>query len=230
MVLKFLGEQIDIHTGGVDHINVHHTNEIAQSENYTGKTYSTFFCHNEFVNLNDQKMAKSAGEFITVQTLIDKNFNPLSFRYLTLQNQYRKKMNFTWDALQAAENALQKLQRSILNFTHTNTRELDENYLSEFKKSLEDDLNIPESLATLWRLVKDAAISENKKYWTALEMDRVLSLDLGKNFLHEVAPSVSDEIQNLLELRKKYRAEKNWAEADKIRDQLVKIGVEIKDK
>lgn len=232
MVLKFLGEQIDIHTGGVDHINVHHTNEIAQSENYTGKTYSTFFCHNEFVNINDQKMAKSSGEFITVQTLIEKNFNPLSFRYLTLQNHYRKKMNFSWESLEASQTALHKLQRLVANFTHTNTRELDENYLSEFKKSLEDDLNIPEALATLWKLVKDSAVSENKKYWTALEMDRVLSLDLGKEKSdNQSQQNISDpKVQELINLRNQYRAEKNWTEADKIRDQLVALGVEVKDK
>lgn len=227
MALKFLGEQMDIHTGGVDHINVHHTNEIAQSENFTGKTYSTFFCHNEFLNINDQKMAKSSGEFITIQSLVDEQFDPLSFRYLTLQNHYRKKMNFSWESLEASQNALKKLQKHVVNFSHTNTRELDENYISEFTKSIEDDLNTPEALATLWKLVKDTAVSENKKYWTALEIDRVLSLDLGKEKSEE---KIDPKIQELIDLRNRYRNEKNWSEADKIRDQLTAFGVEVKDK
>lgn len=227
MVLKFLGEQIDIHTGGVDHINVHHTNEIAQSENFTGKTYSTFFCHNEFVNINDEKMAKSTGNFFTVQSLIEDKIDPLAFRYFCLQSHYRKKMNFTIDSCLATQTALHKLQKQVLNFTHTNTRELDENYLGEFRSSLEDDLNIPEALATLWKLVKDTSISENKKYWTALEMDRVLSLDIGK----EKREAITDpKIQELIDLRNKYRSEKNWVQADKIRDQLVALGFEVKDR
>lgn len=229
MVLKFLGEQIDIHTGGVDHINVHHTNEIAQSENFTGKTYSTFFCHNEFVNLGGEKMAKSSGEFITIQTLIDKNFDPLAFRYLTLQNHYRKKMNFTWEALEASQNALKKLQKTFANFSHTNTREIDENYLLEFKNSLGNDLNIPEALATLWKLVKDENVSENKKYWTTFEMNKIFSLDLEKTDSSNNKNN-NPEIQKLINLREQYRAEKNWPEADKIRDELKKLGFETIDK
>lgn len=176
MVLKFLGEQIDIHTGGVDHINVHHTNEIAQSENYTGKTYATFFCHNEFLDINSERMAKSAGNFYTLQTIIDKGITPLSFRYLCLQSHYRQKMNFSFESLEASQTALLKLQKQISKLEHTETKELSEKYLSKFKNQIDNDLNTPQALATLWTMLKDKEISENAKYWTTKEFDRVFSL------------------------------------------------------
>jgi cysteinyl-tRNA synthetase len=227
MVLKFLGEQIDIHTGGVDHINVHHTNEIAQSENFTGKTYSTFFCHNEFLNVNNSKMAKSEGTGFTLKTLEEKNILPLSFRYLCLQSHYRQKMNFTFENIEASQSALKRLQNIFLLLKGENKIEkLNEEYLNKFKLSLEDDLNTAQALATLWEMLKDSQISDSEKYFTALKMDEVLSLDLGKKLESEISP----EIQKLIDLRNKYREEKNYAEADRLRDELKSLGYEAKDK
>lgn len=226
MVLKFLGEQIDIHTGGVDHINVHHTNEIAQSENFTGKVYSQFFCHNEFLNVNEEKMAKSAGNFYTLQTIVEQNFNPLAFRYLVLQSHYRQKMNFSIENIEASQNALKRLQNQILNLTHAETKKVSEIYLKKFTESLRDDLNTAQALATLWEMLKDDSVPNEEKYFTALKMDEVLSLDLGKFEEKEI----SEEVQKLIDLRNQFRTEKNWAESDKIRDQLKALGYEIKDK
>ncbi len=232
MVLKFLGEQIDIHTGGVDHINVHHTNEIAQSENFTGKTYSNFFCHNEFLNVNNARMAKSEGTGLTVKDLVEKDINPLAFRYLCLQSHYRQKMNFSFENIEASQNALKRLQNTITSLKRSTDErsesegDVAEKYLTEFKESLEDDLNTASALATLWEMLKDSEVTDSQKYFTALKMDEVLSLDLGKETQKEITP----EIEELINLRNKYRAEKNWAEADKIREQLKTLGYEIKDK
>ncbi len=239
MARKFLGETFDIHIGGIDLMTVHHINEVAQSECAYDKTFCNFFVHGEMLNIKNEKMSKSKGNYLTMNSILEQNINPLSYRYFLLQTHYRKQSNFTWESLQASENALQKLQKIVFNLTHSNTRELDENYLGEFKKSLEDDLNIPECLATLWKLVKDSSVSENKKYWTALEMDRVFSLDLGKNTFEKSqgstlrnpeAEASNPKIQELLEQRSKFRTEKNWAESDRIRDELKKLGVEVVDK
>ncbi len=182
MALKFLGQQIDIHTGGVDHINVHHTNEIAQSENFTGKTYSTFFCHNEFLDVNSEKMAKSTGNHFTVQTIVEQNISPLAFRYLCLQSHYRQKMNFTIESLKAAETALNKLKRQILALPHPISpykgEELNTKYFDKFKLQIENDLNTPQALATLWTLMKDKEVNSEEKINTIKKMDTVFSLDL----------------------------------------------------
>jgi len=178
MVLKFLGEQIDIHTGGVDHINVHHTNEIAQSENFTGKTYSTFFCHNEFLDVSNEKMSKSLDNYFTIQTIEEKNITPLSFRYLCLQSHYRQKMNFTIETLEASQTALNKLKRQVEKLNKNEKEETNEKYLEKFTSQLENDLNTPQALATLWTMLKDKEVNDNQKYWTIKKFDQVFSLDL----------------------------------------------------
>jgi cysteinyl-tRNA synthetase len=178
MALKYLGEQMDIHTGGVDHINVHHTNEIAQSENFTGKTYSTFFCHNEFLDLDNEKMAKSTGNYFTIESIVEKNISPIAFRYLTLQNHYRQKLNFTIESLQASETALNKLKRQVEKMDKNETEEINEKYFNKFKSQLENDLNTAQALATLWTLLKDKEVTDNQKYWTIKKFDEVFSLGL----------------------------------------------------
>jgi len=233
MVLKFLGEQIDIHTGGVDHINVHHTNEIAQSENFTGKTYSTFFCHNEFLNVDNEKMAKSANNFYTLQSIVDHGIDPLAFRYLTLQSHYRQKMNFSFDNLNASETALHKLKRltSTLNIDDPIQEMYDFDYVNKFKTELEDDLNTPQALATLWTLVKDENISPEVKYLTIKEMDKVLSLDLFTPPAdNKEEKPITEDIQVLINQRDEHRRQKNFAEADRIRAELKQLGYDIADK
>ena len=248
MVLKFLGEQIDIHTGGVDHINVHHTNEIAQSENFTGKVYSTFFCHNEFLDIGNEKMSKSLGNFFTLQTIVDENISPLSFRYLCLQSHYRQKMNFSVEGLKAAENALNKLKRQVLELgtkigagsplfergvggDFVAGEHLNFPYLDKFTLELEEDLNTPQALATLWTLIKDENVSDTQKYFTIKKMDEVFSLDL-----FTLPPTTEDkkeitlEIQELIDKRNEFRKQKNFAEADLIRSKLNDLGFEILDK
>jgi cysteinyl-tRNA synthetase len=226
MAKKFLGDSIDIHLGGIDLRNIHHTNEIAQSECANGKVFSNFFLHGEFIDINGVKMSKSLNNELTLRSIEEKNFSPLALRYLFLQTHYRKKLDFTFESLEASQNALTKLQKNILNLQHYDSVDVSEKYISLFKESLNDDLNIAGALATLWTMLKDDEVTDNQKYFTALEMDQVLSLDLGKQNEKEITP----EIQELIDLRNKYRADKNWAESDKIRDQLKSLGYEINDK
>lgn len=234
MALKFLGEQIDIHTGGVDHINVHHTNEIAQTENFTGKTFSTFFCHNEFLNVNDEKMAKSAGNFATIQTIVDNGYDPLAFRYLILQSHYRQKMNFSFENIQAAQTALHNLKKQIQALPlptspYKGEEPAAHEYLDKFKAALNDDLNTAQALALVWTLIKDGTYTDEQKYWTIKQMDSVFSLDLFSPIKDE-EKEITPEIQELINKRNGFRKEKNWAEADRIRDELKNLGYEIKDK
>ena len=238
MARYFLGETFDIHVGGTDLMTVHHINEVAQSECAYDKTFCNFFCHGEMLNIKNEKMSKSKGNYITMNTILENKIDPVAYRYFLLQTHYRKQVNFSWEALEASQNALKKMQKQVANFAHTNTRELDENYLKEFTNAINDDLNIPEALATLWKLVKDSAVSENKKYWTALEFDVILSLSLEKsansehqeNSGNSTNSPISPEIQELIDLRNKYRTDKNWAEADKIRDKLKELGYVVNDK
>ncbi len=179
MVLKYLGEQIDIHTGGVDHINVHHTNEIAQSENFTGKKYSTFFCHNEFLDVNNIKMSKSKNNFFTLRDIEEKNISPLAFRYLTLTVNYRQKLNFTWEGLEAAQTALNKLKNKVESFKEQNLEvAISEDYKNKFLEKLNNDLNTAQALALLWTLLKDKSVQGGEKLGTILYFDKVFSLGL----------------------------------------------------
>lgn len=227
MAYKFLGEQMDIHTGGIDHINVHHTNEIAQSENFTGKTYANFFCHCAFLDIDNTKMSKSKNNFFSMRDIEEKGIAPLAFRYLILGAHYRQNLNFTWESLQAAQNALLKLEKSTLNIKSDGGK-VSSKYFEEFKSALDNDLNTAQALATLWEMLKDENVSDDDKYATAIKMDEVLSLDLGKD-IAEKKVEITPEIATLIEERKKLRSEKKYTEADEIRNKLISLGIEVKD-
>jgi len=233
---KYLGEQFDIHCGGIDHIPVHHTNEIAQSEAAFGKIPARFWLHNEFLLIDDGKMAKSEGEILTIQTLVDKGFNPLAYRYLTLTAHYRSKLNFTWESLKASQSALESLYSFIRELPEENNAPyppLDsregwgefKEYLDAFKAALNDDLNTPEALAIMWKLIKDIGISDADKKATLLDFDKILGLGLDKIKKTEI-PS---EITKLSQERKDARAKKDWARADELRQRIEQAGWQIKD-
>jgi len=243
MILKLLGEQIDIHTGGIEHIPVHHNNEIAQSEAATGKTpFSRFWLHRAHLQIGGQKIAKSEGNVVYLSEIIEKGFSPLAFRYMLLQSHYRTPASFTWEALEAAQNAYRKLKELVSTPSASGTSpfaeggkiklnsppakgELEGVYIQEFKSVLENDLNTPAALAVVWNLIKDEAISPADKYATLLEFDKVLGLDLAHNeFL-----DVSREIVELGEKRQKAKEDKNFEEADKIRQEIEDKGFEIRD-
>jgi cysteinyl-tRNA synthetase len=223
MSMKYLGETFDIHCGGIDHIGVHHTNEIAQSEAATGKSpWVKYWLHGEFLLLDKDKMAKSADGFITLSTLKEKGVNSLAYRLLCLQTHYRSKMNFSWDSLTAAQNALNSLCEKIseLGGTEGNLKEFEK----RFEKAINDDLDMPKAVSILWDVIKSDKPDGAKKN-TLLKFDKVLGLGLDK-----VKPlKIPEEIKMLADSREKARISKDYKKADEIRIELEKLGYQIED-
>lgn len=234
MSIKYLGEQFDIHTGGEDHLPIHHPNEIAQSEAATGKIpFVKYWLHTAFLMVDGAKMSKSLGNFYTVDDVIAKGFDPLSLRYLYLGAHYRDPLNFTWDSLTAAQNGLARL-RSQINSLKTQTdrtvlSEEKENkvetFRNDFLNALSDDLGTPKALAILWEMLK-SNIPSGDKYDLALSFDEILGLKLSESRL----PDIPENIRTLLEKREQLRTEGKFEEADKIRDQINAAGFGVNDK
>ncbi|MFA5937005.1 MAG: cysteine--tRNA ligase [Candidatus Paceibacterota bacterium] len=223
--IKFLGEQFDIHTGGIDLIPTHHTNEIVQSEYATGKKpFVKFWMHSEHVDIGGEKMAKSSGNFLRVENLIDKMINPIAYRFWLLMASYRTKMNFNWDALEGAEIALKRLFKLYTGLGEF-IGEINKNYQQKFKEYLEDDLDTPRALSLLWDLVKDENVSSADKKATILDFDKVLGLGF-ENIKNEIIP---DEIIKLAEEREQARKNKDFKKSDDLRDKIISLGYEIKD-
>lgn len=223
MAMKYLGKTIDIHTGGIDHIPIHHTNEIAQSETATGKQFVRFWLHNEFILINDEKMAKSEGNVLTISSLTEKGFEPLDYRYLLLNTHYRKELNFTWEALSAARNANKKLRREFLSFDQ-NPGQVLQDWEKRFHRAINDDINIPQALAVVWELIKSDQKDTDVRE-TLLKFDSVLGLGL-----HKLNPeAVPIEIKKLAEQRKKARQEKDYKKADSFRQEIEVLGWKVED-
>jgi cysteinyl-tRNA synthetase len=231
MSMKALGVSFDIHTGGVDHINIHHTNEIAQSEAASGKKFVNYWVHHNFLIVENEKMSKSLDNFYTVGGISRRGYDPLALRYLYLQTHYRQEMNFTFGALKAAQNALNKLRLEFLGLKGGNTnKKKTEQYAGLFFDAVNDDLNTPKALAIMWDMLKGNLPDEVKRE-LLLHFDEILGLDL-KNAqkYSEVASKVSDEVLKLVSEREILRKEKHFHLADKIRAQIQKLGFDIEDK
>ncbi len=229
MSMKALGSSFDIHTGGIDHINIHHTNEIAQSEAASGKKFVNYWIHHNFLVVENEKMSKSLGNFITVSDLVKKGYDPLALRYLYLQTHYRQEMNFTYDSLKAAQNALNKLREEVINLEKEDKRGI-EKYNNLFFEAINNDLNTPKALSILWELLKEDFPSGAKKE-TILDFDKVLGLDL-KNALNyqKTIGKIPDEVQELVKKREKLRKEKRYHLADELRIKIQKLGYDVEDK
>lgn len=227
MSMKYLGEQFDIHTGGHDLASVHHNNEIAQSECSTGHApFVHYWLHNEFVNLGNDKMAKSGGNSITLQTLRDNKIDPLALRYLYLQSHYRSQVSFSWDALSAAETALKKLKAALANIETIGT--ISEPYQRLFNETVNDDLNTASGLALVWELLKNPDITSEDKKATILDFDRVLGLKLADVITND-AIEIPEHIEKLLKERELARERKDWHTSDLIRNEIAAMGYELKD-
>jgi len=229
MAMKYLGETIDIHTGGIDHIPVHHTNEIAQSEAATGKSFVNYWLHCAFLLIEGEKMSKSLGNIFTLDDLVAKEHDPLAFRYLLLTSHYRSLMNFTWGSLRGAETALATL-RSYLG-EWPDGGEAEEDLVRSFRERINDDLDTPRAIAHIWESVIDSKqLSPNVKKATILDFDRVLGLNLSTARTEYVADGdVPLEIRTLLNKRDRLRVEKQWAEADQVRQRIASLGYLIED-
>ncbi len=223
-----LGEYLDIHCGGVDNIFPHHTNEIAQSEAYFGHKWCNFWVHGEHLNDASGKMAKSKGEFLTLSLLISKGYNPLAYRLMCLQSHYRKQLLFTYESLDSATIAYNKLKSKVNSLdrkTSNINQEKFNKYNEKFKVALEDDLNTSNALTVLYDVLKDESIDDYNKLQIVREFDKVLSLDL----ITDNEDSFSEDIMILVEERNKAKKDKDFIKADKIREELLEKGIILKD-
>lgn len=222
MSMDKLGETFDIHTGGVDNIFPHHENEIAQSEAKTGKEFVHYWMHNEHLLVDGKKMSKSLGNFYNLGDIVAKGYSPLDFRYFLLGAHYRSKINFTWDAMEAAKNARERLARI---FTGAQRGEINKDYIDKFTSFVSNDLDTSDGLAVLWEMVRDEKIDLNDKYATALEMDKVLGLELDK----KTEMKIPEDIIELAKERKAARENKNFEKSDELRDKILSSGWIIED-
>jgi len=229
MSMKYLGDTFDIHTGGIDHLTVHHPNEIAQSEAATGKQFVRFWIHHDFLLVDGEKMSKSKKNFYTIEDIKTRKLNPLAFRYFCLNSHYRSKLNFTWQGLEAAQNALNNLYEDYRNiFSDTTKKKLvgkGGTYRRQFIDAINDDLNPPQALAIMWEAIKDESLLANDKKQLLLDFDKVFGLGLSKIKRLEIPA----EIKKLAAQREKLRREKKWQEADEIRKKIEGLGYKIED-
>jgi len=228
MSIKYLGIPFDIHCGGIDHIWIHHTNEIAQAEAAYGKILANYWLHSEFLTLKSGRMGKSEGNIIILDDLIKHNYNPLAYRYLCLQTHYRSKLTFSFESLGAAQNSLKNLSENVLELKYSEDKIREDKikiYKREFLKFIQDDLNIPKALVLIWKVLKDKNLSNKEKYSLLIDFDNVFGLGLRK--LKKV--KIPGKIKKLVKLREKYRKERNWEEADKIRELIKEMGYAIDD-
>lgn len=228
---KFLGQPFDIHTGGIEHIPVHHTNEIAQSEAAYKKPLANYWLHAEHLKVDGHKMAKSLKNFYTIGDLEKRGFDPLAFRYLTFSAHYKAPLNFTWDALEAASNTLNNLYHDIalLGFLEqkktSNNRQTRE-YEKKFMEAIDDDLNMPRAISIVWDLLKDESISNKEKRKIIFKFDKVLGLDLKKADEFKKAPA---KIKALAEARERLRVNKQFTQADALRKEIEALGYTLED-
>ncbi len=237
MSMKYLGETFDIHTGGIDHVTIHHTNEIAQSECATGKRFVNYWLHCEFLTMsNAEKMSKSLGNVVNLDTLREYGIKPLAFRYLCLNAHYRKQLLYSKEILMGANNAYNKWCVFMDNLKKENPQicpldklsEPSVKYLDEFKQGVFNNLNTPQALATMWNLIHDKSVNNNEKYTLLMEFDKVFGLT-EVNAEPEAQEEIPAEVVELLAQRNQFRAEKNWAQADAARDAIKAKGYTIVD-
>lgn len=253
MSMKYLGEQFDIHTGGIDHIPIHHTNEIAQSEGATGKKWVNYWLHNEFLVIGkdkNAKMSKSSGNFLTLQSLVDSGFAPLDYRYFLLGAHYRNQIFFSNEAMESAKSSRASLEKKVATILkNANEKPLPlekisasaKNYRAEFVSALENDLASPKALSILQTAIKDGALSSEETLTLVEDFDKVLGLQIieeakkilnendAPNFQSDISDEEKNEIENLLAKRSEAKKQKDFATADKIRNELLSRGITIID-
>lgn len=229
MSMKYLGQSFDIHTGGMDLKETHHPNEIAQSEAVTGKKFVNYWLHVAFMLVNGEKMSKSKNNTYRIYDLEKEGYEPLALRYLYLQTHYRQEMNFTFQSLEGAQNALNNLRGEIVKLE--NAAGGNQEYEEKFRAALNHDLNLPEALSVVWELLKSDMPEENKLA-VIFKMDEVLGLNL-KTYYEETrlrpAEMIPQEVMDLVQEREQLRRDKQFTKADHLRNKIKKLGYEIKD-
>lgn len=240
MSMKELGPTFDIHTGGIDHISIHHTNEIAQSEVASGKPFVKYWVHHAFLLVNGEKMSKSLGNFITVQNVVEKGFDPLALRYLFLQTHYRQEANFTWEALEGAQKALERLRNDVQSYDEPKVGSRSPSLRSgvsgrgaefeqRFNDAVNNDLNMPEALAIVWELVKSDYPSSAKAE-SLFKFDKVLGLNLkSQTPKSKRDENIPENVQKLVQEREELRKQKRFHLSDQLRNKIKKLGWEVHD-
>lgn len=233
MIFTLLGKQIDIHTGGIDHIAIHHNNELAQAEAVTGKQFARYWLHGEFITIEDKKVSKSLRNTISLRNVLDKGIAARALRYWFLSGHYKTPMNFTWDAIEGANTAYARLARAFLELPPSQLKP-DPAFLKDFYAAIADDLNTPQALARVWDLLRDQSITPTVKRASLQEADRVLGLGLGESgpVARVTVISVADlpdEVQRLVSARQEARDNKDYKKSDDLRAQIAKKGFDVKD-
>jgi len=233
MSMKYLGDSIDIHTGGIDHIPVHHENEIAQSEGATGKQFVKYWFHNNFLTVDGQKMSKSLGNFYTLSDIEKNKINPLSLRLLFLQSHYRQSLNFTWQSARASQEAFNRLKEIATNLKGPNSQrkklvKLSDKsiaYQQQFKNAIENDLQTAQAVAVMWDIIK-SDIDNEEKYFLLMDFDKIFGLNLDNINEEKIDANIIILAERRLEARKK----RNFDQSDKLRIKIEKAGFKIEDK
>jgi len=228
MSMTNLGEELDIHTGGVDNIFPHHENEIAQSEGATGKQFVKYWMHNEWVLVDQKKMAKSFNNFYTLKDITDRGISPIAYRFWLLMANYRTRVNFVWKALEGAETALKRLYRLYLALGEQ-LGDIHEIYKNKFMEYVNEDLNTPQALALFWDVIKDGNMSDADKKATILDFDKVLGLGFA-NLKETDMIEMSEEVLQLVREREQARKEKDFKKSDELRAQINSLGYKVYDK
>lgn len=230
MSKKYLGETFDIHTGGIEHIPTHHQGEIAQSESASGKKFVNYWLHHEHMRVDNTKMSKSLGNTYLLTDIVEKGFSPVSYRYFLLLSHYRTPTNFTWEGLESAQTACRRLKEFFATlpkgniFSHGKISEI---YKKQFIEALEEDINTPEGIAVVWKLVKDESVSPKDKRATLLDFDKVLGLCVEENEF--VVTSVPSQVEHLLKEREEARKSKDFAKSDELRAKIRELGFDVRD-
>ncbi len=236
MSRALLGRQLDVHTGGIEHVPIHHNNEIAQSEALSGKKFVNYWLHNAHLMLDGKKISKSIGNVIYLRQLMARNYSPLALRYFMLNASYNSEQNFTWEALDGSSKTMHKLKLYYIeHLMDKSGGKIDTKYKDRFTIAINDNVNTPRALAIMWELIKDASIPPEDKKETLLDFDRVLGLQLkaistDKKKLQIKIDDTPQEVVDLLEERKLAREEKDWAKSDELRDKIKSLGYKVVDK
>jgi cysteinyl-tRNA synthetase len=234
-----LGNHFDIHCSAIDHIPIHHTNEIAQSEACNGEKFVNYWIHGDFLDMGNDKMSKSLGNFVTLQSLIDKGYSPLDYRYFLLMAHYRKKLKFSIEALDAARNGYRNLRGKLTNLrkelqeskhSGTDNPVLYSGYQRKFSETSNDDLNMPEAMAVLWDMIREENLSPYEKLELAYDFDKILGLDLDKADADVSEAGIPEEITAMVKKRDEAKQKKDFKLSDEIRNEIRAKGYELLDK
>lgn len=225
MASKTLGVPCDIHCGGIDHIQIHHTNEIAQSQAAFGNNLANVWLHGAFLNISGEKISKSSGNFITLDNLTERGFSPLSLRYLFLTAKYRAKLDFSFENLRASQSALNNFKQKFSVLRGQTSQQL--MYRERFLSHINDDLNTPQALALAWDVIKDKALSSAQKHSLLLEFDKVFGF--GLKDVRQAKIKIPAEIKKFSQEREEARQNKDWQSADYLRKKIKALGFEIED-